>query len=453
MVIEAPPRQYRLDYLDQAMYLGLRATGQAAVMQCAWVYEHPVDYDGLARFHRNFGHGLAGRRIERSALPFGRHRWVTSAGPPGELEIAVDPRPRSQLGDWLDERAVLPVDPEWGPGWHMAVQPMTDGSTAVTLVGSHCLGDGGGALLTVFNAVTGNVCELGLPPPRSRTRGQALRQDTRQLFFDLPEVSRTVVGAARLALARRKIHGAPRSSAIAAAARLDDTRHVPVPTLAAFVDAEDWHRTAERLGGNSHSLLAGFAAKLADVMGRTGVDGTVPFIIPINDRTDPADIRANAVTLVNVRVDPCRVTHDLSVVRADIRAAIGRRDAEPDPALALLPLVPFLPRRAVKHAAEMAFGFAEQPVSCSNLGEVPAEIGRVDGTDAEYVLMRGVDQRITARVLEQRNGLLTVVGARVGARMSLAVIGYQVGEQNSKDKLRGQVQGVLAGFGLAATII
>jgi len=101
----------------------------------------------------------------------------------------------------------------------------------------------------------------------------------------------------------------------------------------------------------------------------------------------------------------------------------------------------------------MAFGFAEQPVSCSNLGEVPAEIGRVDGTDAEYVLMRGVDQRITARVLEQRNGLLTVVGARVGARMSLAVIGYQVGEQNSKDKLRGQVQGVLAGFGLAATII
>ena len=53
-----------LDYVDQAMFLGLRATGQAAVMQCVWVYEHPVDMEGLRRFHYNFGHGLGGRRIE-----------------------------------------------------------------------------------------------------------------------------------------------------------------------------------------------------------------------------------------------------------------------------------------------------------------------------------------------------------------------------------------------------
>ena len=40
----------RLSFLDQAMFLGLRATGQEAVMQCVWVYEHPVDFDELRRF-------------------------------------------------------------------------------------------------------------------------------------------------------------------------------------------------------------------------------------------------------------------------------------------------------------------------------------------------------------------------------------------------------------------
>lgn len=78
----------RLSYLDQALFLGLRATGQAAVMQCVWVYEHAVDFDGLRRFHRNFGYGLAGRRIEPSPLPFGRHRWVSSLGPPSSIDVA-----------------------------------------------------------------------------------------------------------------------------------------------------------------------------------------------------------------------------------------------------------------------------------------------------------------------------------------------------------------------------
>jgi hypothetical protein len=38
--------------------------------------------------------------------------------------------------------AQLPVDPEWGPCWHLGVLPLTDGSTAVSLVVSHCLLDG-----------------------------------------------------------------------------------------------------------------------------------------------------------------------------------------------------------------------------------------------------------------------------------------------------------------------
>ncbi len=193
----------RLHHIDQALYLGLRATGQAAVCQCLWIYEHDVDVEGLTRFHQQFGHGLAGRRIERSPLPFGRHRWVACPGPQADIRFEEGVRPRDELMEWADEHACLPVDPEWGPVWHMGVQRFDDGSTAVSLVGSHCVGDGGGACLTVFEAVTGNTRDLGYPAPRSRTRRQALRADARDTLRDLPEVGRTLVNAAKLAVKRR----------------------------------------------------------------------------------------------------------------------------------------------------------------------------------------------------------------------------------------------------------
>ncbi|MCV7171664.1 hypothetical protein H7I41_17245 [Mycobacterium manitobense] len=448
----AAQRDDRLAYLDQAMYLGLRATGQAAVMQCVWIYEHPVDLDGLERFGRNFGHGLAGRRIERSALPFGRHRWVASPGVAPGIDVAESPRPRAELGDWIDERAVLPVDPEWGPGWHLGVLPMTDGSTAVSLVGSHCLGDGGGALLTVLSAATGNVYDFGYPPPGSRTRREALAQDARQLIRDLPEVGRTLAAAGKLARRNRTAGKAPKDRRTKRAVHLDNTRHVAVPAVTAFLDIADWDARASALGGNTYSLLAGFAARLAEAMGRTGAEGKVPLIVPINDRADLDDTRANAVKLANVRIDPSDVTRDLSRARAELKRSLAALGDEPDGALQLLPLVPFLPRRAVKAAAESAFGFADHPVSCSNLGDLPAEIGRADGTDAEYVFMRGVDQHITLRVLEQRHGLLTVVGARINGRISIAVVGYQAGAPNSKAGLRRLVEHTLSEFGLDGVV-
>lgn len=439
----------RLSYLDQALFLGLRATGQAAVMQCVWVYQRAVDLEGLRRFHHNFGYGLAGRRIEPSPLPFGRHRWVSSLGPPSRMDIEQNPRPRAELSDWIDERAQLPVDPEWGPAWHMGVLPMTDGSTAISLVGSHCIGDGGGALLTVFNAVTGSTPDFGYPMPGVRTRMRGLAADARQTLRDAPEVARTLLAAVRLAYRRRKDF--PRSDKTANV--FVGQEHVVVPSVSLFVDGDDWDARAAALGGNSYSLLAGFAATLSERIGRRQPgDGLVPFIIPINDRS-LEDTRANAVKLANARIDPRGVTSDLSGVRATIKQALKALGEEPDETLALLPLTPFIPKRAVKSTANVAFGFSDLPVSCSNLGELPPDIGRIDGTDAEYVILRGVDSFIPRSVLEQRRGLLTVIGARVGDKISIAVIGYQPGATNSKPRLRELATAALADFGLTAAVI
>src|ERR1700758_548086 len=145
------PLDNRLALLYQALFAADHAAGHEAVIQCVWVYEHAIDFDGVRRFNHNLGYGLLGRRIERSPLPFARHRWVSGRGP-SDIDIAECARPRAELSDWADERSQLPTDSEWGPGWHLGVLPLTDGSTAVSLVISHDLIDGFGLAVAVADA-------------------------------------------------------------------------------------------------------------------------------------------------------------------------------------------------------------------------------------------------------------------------------------------------------------
>ena len=443
----------RLSFTDQVMFLAVRATGQESVVQAVWVYEHPVDFDGLRRVHRNFGYGLLGRRIEPSPLPFGRHRWVSSQGPTTDIDIAECARPRAELSDWADERAQLPIDPEWGPAWHWGVLPLTDGSTAVSMVASHCLADGFGGFATLVDAVNGNIRDFDYPPPRSRTRRRAMVSDARQTVQDAPEVARTLGVAAKLAFRRR--HDFARSKASRPTAILGDGAdcNVVVPAVTIYVDLDDWDARAKTLSGTSHSLVAGFAAKLGERMGRRrSDDGAVTLNIPVSDRTQD-DTRANAVLLADVSVDPTQVTTDLSGVRVAIRQGLKTAREVPDPALRLLPLTPFIPKRAVKRGADVMFGFAaDLPVSCSNLGDLDPAIGRPDGTDAEYVMLRGVDRYVTRQALEQRRGLLTVVAGRIVGKMSVNIVAYQPGGKNSKAHLRELAGHTLAEFDLTGVI-
>jgi hypothetical protein len=443
----------RLAFVDQALFLGLRATGQAAVTQIVWVYEHEIDLERIRRFHRDMGYGMAGRLIERSILPFGRHRWVASTGPAAPLDVVPEPRQRSELSDWVDECAQQPIDPEDGPGWHMGVLSMTDGSTAVSVVGSHCVGDGGAALLTVFEAVNGLRRDLGYPPPRSRTRRQALFADGRQTLRDAPELGRTLVAAAKFLNGKRREASGGRTSGPKGHVIANPDETVVVPAISAFVDLTHWDERAVALGGNSHSLQAGLAARLAVHQGRAlAADGTVGLIVPFNDRT-LEDTRANAVTLAYVRIDPTHVAKDLADTRVAVRDALRTMREQPDEAMRLLPLTPFIPKIAVRHTADLAFGFTEQPVSCSNVGDLPVDVACPGGTPAQQVMLRGIDQRITRRVLEERSGLLTVVAGRLDGKVTITVVGYQPGAENTKKALRERLAAVLDEFELTGVII
>src|ERR1700753_573024 len=168
-----------LDLVDDTFFRVERAAGVTNVIQCMWVYDRTPDVEGLRRFHRHLQRGRLSRRIERSPLPFGRHRWVSPNGQP-ELEIIENPRPRVEFDAWCNEQSNIRLDAERGPGWHLAVLPFTDGGAGVSSIASHCLTDAVGLSRALADAAGGNDNAVDWPVAGSRGRWQALREDARQ---------------------------------------------------------------------------------------------------------------------------------------------------------------------------------------------------------------------------------------------------------------------------------
>ncbi|MUL46951.1 hypothetical protein FZI85_03250 [Mycobacterium sp. CBMA293] len=442
----------RLDYMDEATFLSYRASGRVQVMLAMWFYEGPVDLDGLRRFHENFGRSLAARRIERSRLPFGRARWVAAPAVERPLDIAETARPRSELTDWLEERSQIPINPEHGPGWHLGVQPFTDGSTAVVLALSHCLIDGTGAVAAIIGAVLGQGRDLGYAQPGSRTRWQGIRADLRQARRDWPEVRRTVVAAAKMLHRRRhEISKSGDTRPAVTAGNADE--HVLMPFAGTHIDVEQWDAMCETLGGNTYSLAAAFAARLGVRMERhRQQDGNIALMVAVNDRTSMEDTRANAMAFANLTVDPTHVAKDLTDLRAALRTSLANAKDQPDESFILLPLTPFIPRRAVNRTADLVLG--DMPVTCSNFAQLPDLMCRPDGANqATFLNCWGVEQNVKKSDIERPGGLLVVASGRYNGRVNLGVVGYQVGAENTRAVLRERIKETLDEFGLTPLTI
>ncbi len=441
-----------LDLADQTLFLGERATETTSLLQCVWVYDRAVDIDGLQRFHHHLGRGRLSRRIERSPLPFGRHRWVSPDDDSG-LEIVDTARPRGEIDAWCSEQAGKRPDAEHGPGWHLAVLPLTDGGAVVSLVITHCIADGVGLCEALSDAASGRDDAIGWPAAASRRRLRALREDARQMVRDTGDIGRAVVAAARLI--RRSRDGAgsvgpvPENRPVPPA-EPDERLTLPMATF--FVDAEEWDARARSLGGTSNALLAGLAAHLAQRVGRVAADGSVMVGMPVNERARD-DTRANAVTNVDITVDAvdsAAATTDLRALRAVIKQALSRHQHVPDERWALLPLVPLIPRRLFRRMINVATGSGTAVVS-SNLGAVNSAANRPDGTDADYFAMMSLYPGVTSATMHRTNGVLALLSGRMHGRVFVSVLAYQPGGTNSNDDLRGGISSVLCDFSLTAT--
>lgn len=429
-----------IDLVDQVHFLGEQATGASNLLQCVWVYDRAVDVEGLRRFHGHLQRGRLGRRIEQSPVPFGRHRWVSPHRAPG-IEIAEFARPRKEFDAWLDEQANTPLDSEHGPGWHLAVLPFTDGGTGISFVISHCLTDGVGLCESLGDAVVGRDAEITWPAALSRPRWRALREDGRQTMRDIPAIGRALVAAAR---AQRQ-----RSGGSATAPRLpfvgpDETATLPTATI--FVDADEWDRRAQALGGTGNSLLGGLAARLAERMGRGTADGSVILAIPVNDRA-PGDSRANAITGIDITVDPALAATDLREIRTATKQALIHRQQVPDERFVLLPIVPLLPKWLVRRMIGVAVG--NTTTASSNLGTVNPAANRPDGTDAVYFAMKMRYPGMTKATMHRTGGLLSVLSGIAHGQVFVSVVAYQPG--NTTDELRQIISDTLTDFSLTCT--
>jgi hypothetical protein len=436
--------------MDQASFLGLRALGYGALVQFNWIYNRPVNVDGLRRFHRNLGYGLLGRLVEPSPLPFARDRWVISRGP-DDIEIAQTPRPRADLRAWLYQRACLPLDPEFGPSWHIGVLPLEDGGTAVCLTTSHTLVDGLGILQALADAASGRTRYLGYPYPRSGSRRRALLQDARQTIESAPELARAVAATRRIAWRRRKDVAASMASPPPSPRRAGGDPPLVVPSLTAYVDVAEWDVCAKSVGGNSFTLVAGFAGRLGVRMRRVCDDGTVTLSFPVSDRTEE-DTRGNAVVFPTVSVDPTHLSSDLAEVRLKFKQAFADLAEITGELLGPLPLTSLAPKWVARRAAGMGLGAAGLPIGCSNVGDMPPAVIRPDSTDADYTSGRLIQPGISRRALERMGGQLFVVSGRGGGRIFIAVNAYLSGRANSQDALREDVSRTFDEFGLTAEI-
>ncbi len=435
-----------LDYMDQGSFLGLRALGHGPLIQFTWVYDRAVDLEALQCFRRNLGHGLLGRRIERSPLPFGRHHWVAWPGP-ADLDIAAQAVRPDQVVAWTDAQAGLPIDPEHGPSWRLAVQPLTDGGTAVTLVFSHTVADGVGGTLSVVDAANGVTRDLGYPPPGKRTRRTALREDLRRFARDVPDMGRALAATARLARGDRKASRppvqVPRSGAPAEAGA------VAIPSLTIHVPVEEWDRVAKRLGGTSNSLVTGFAAKLGRNLGWNADGAPANMAIPVNERID-GDTRGNALTAVNMAVDDGVVTTDLSAVRADLKAHLSRLQESSHELLGPLPLVPLVPRALARRLETLVAD--ETVIGCSNIGDLDPAANRPDGTDAARMSIR-MSEHVSRAELRRSGGVFfPVVSGRVNGAIFISVGFTDAAAATTREQLVAVVRRTLGEFGVSGTI-
>lgn len=434
-----------LAYIDQGVFLALRALGRGPIVQYVWIYENGADLDGLQRFHRNLQHTLISRLIERSAVPFGRHHWVRYESP--GLDVETGERPREQVWDWVDERAFLPLDPEFGPPWHLGVQPLVGGGTAVSLVVSHTTSDAGAAIDSIIDAVNGVGHDFGFPERGARPRWQALRHDIAVSARSVRDIPTAVSAAARTL---REQKGSPTTKPAVRNGTPGGDRPVVVPRVYASIDANEWAERARALGGTRNVLFAGLVVRLGYRLGRVDGDGRVMLSVPVSERTE-GDTRANPLNGVSVYADPDLVCTDLSAIRADTKSALAELSRTSAQILAPLALTPFTPKLAVRRVEKMVMKEGK-PVGCSNVGEIPEAANQPDGSNADFFTMRGGEAGLTPNIMERLGGHLLVSSVTLRDRVWIAVASWEGDRCNTRSNLAEVVEAAFGDFELKAQL-
>ncbi|PIT04170.1 hypothetical protein TSA1_27955 [Bradyrhizobium nitroreducens] len=402
--------------MDQASFVGLRALGRGPALQVTWLYPHAIDETAVTQFSERLAQGLLGRLVQRSPLPWGRHRWVANPVP-GPVAWFRDPLPRESLSRLRRVLLDLPVDPERGPGWRLAVQALEGGGCALTLLVSHTIADMQATSQAIADAVAGRRLGCGFSPPSWRGSPLMLARDSVESLRALPGVWRAVVALTQRSGKRRA--SLPRSRP-GARSRSQFEPAVDVPLVQVVIDAGVCQQRASDLGVASNTLIMAFAARLAFRMDRVDASGRVKLVLPVSDRHSN-DRRGNALRSITVMADPDACRSDPRTLQRDLKAALASLIRNGDDLSPLFPLIPYVPLWLARRLEREALG-ADLPVGCSLIGELPLDVNRPCGEAS--LLQISLLECYTASELERLGGVLFIPCYRVGERLFMTVSGY-----------------------------
>ena len=430
-------------FADQGMYLS-HSAGTQQVIQLMWRYRRPVDLAALKRFRDAIAHGRMAHLIRPALLPFGRHQWARAPFLPSALDIGTTPLDPSAIKEWVDRQVELPLDPAQGPGWTFTVQPFSDGSTVISLVVSHCIADGMATALAVSEAVRGERVARPAWPAQSATA--TIAAELLRFVQDAPATLRALGHLLRTVRLTRSMFSKPTTAPFPP--KTDD-HNVSFPSAFIRVPISDWDAKARSLGANRLTLVTALTAGFAEALGRVRGDD-VTLLIPVNQREGRSDIGGNRVSLATVKVPLHERQGRLHLFQRRLQATLIRTRREPNPLTALLPLVPLVPKRAFAAASHLALdALADLPVTCSYVGEWPADVLRVDGTTADGFCFRGTDRQASIQAVEARQGVASVPACIIPGFVILNFIAYQPGMVTTSHQLRPLVERLLAAYGLA----
>lgn len=434
-----------LCYMDQGSFVGLRALGHGPALHLTWLYPHAIDEAAVRQFSERLAPGLLGRLLQRSPLPWGRHRWVANPVP-GPVTWFRDPLPREYLPTLRRMLLDLPVDPERGPGWRLAVHALEGGGGALTMLVSHTIADMQATSQAIADAVAGRHLDHRFPAPSWRWSPIMLARDSVESVRALPGVWRALA-----ALVRRSGNGRVSLSRSGFRARRSHDRFEPaadVPLLQVVMDAGACRQRASDLGVASNTLIMAFAARLAFRMGRVDASGRVKLALPVSDRHS-GDRRGNALRSITVMADPDACHNQPRALQRDLKASLASLIRHGDDLSPLFPLIPYVPLRLARHLAWVMLG-ADLPVGCSLIGDLPPDMNRPCGEAS--LLHVSLLERYTASELERLGGVLFIPCFRVGERLLLTVSGYVPGRATTRAELAPFVREALADMGLCATV-
>lgn len=431
-----------LSFADQGMVLAHSVGGQQAVIQLLWRYHRPVNLDMLVRFRDHLASGLLARLVEPAKLPFGRYRWCSSSPTFSAIEMDSAPISTEEMQAWIDQQVTRPLDPFSGPAWSMSAQLLNDQSTVVSLVVSHCIADGVLTVRAVTAAVRGERRTLSFPLRAAYHWTSAVTAELVRSAKDLPATLSALVS-----LSKRFCTAQPTSKQLQTSNPVNDT-NVSFPSCFVRVPLAEWDAKEKFLGANRLTLLTSITAEFAELLGRTS-DDNIHVLIPVNRREGLSDTDANSISIATLKLSVDTRKKRLSELRRHLKTILLKARREPDLLASLLPLIPFVPKRAFSAAGHLAFdGLATLPVTCSHMGELPEDILKIDGEVADLFAFRGVDRQARVCDLEARQGVATLLAGETSGFLLLNFVAYQPGVVTQTQHLRTLVETLLGNYGI-----